>query len=267
MPNSTNVLKGLKEMNLSNDSVVCSAFAGYSEAEYITIFIENYINSLLFKKKFPETGYDVKVLTMRDGEKSFDITICVPFIASRTKSLEFYKERVIAFKYDVLSKIRKITQSNDIKLSVNTKDTEKGAYLTVFGSALDKGDFGVVGRGNRYNGVISVNREMSIEAVSGKNPLHHAGKIYGTLSQDIANNIYSEFKIENYVNIVARNGDSLDNPAIVIVKFHKDIEDIDVIAIVNKNLKKIKTYPNRIIKADPVKNFKKFKTVKIINNL
>jgi len=42
--------------------------------------------------------------------------------------------------------------------------------LTLTGSAIESGDEGVVGRGNRYNGVIPFTRHMSMEACCGKNP-------------------------------------------------------------------------------------------------
>jgi len=43
-----------------------------------------------------------------------------------------------------------------------------------------------VGRGNRVNGVVSLNRPMSTEAAAGKNPGSHMGKIYTLLSHQIA---------------------------------------------------------------------------------
>ena len=261
MPDNIQDLKKSREMYLSNDTVACCAYAGYSISEYLTIVLENYINSAAFKNKFPETGYDVKVLTVRNFTNTFDITICIPFIAQKTKSLLFYKQRIIELKSVILDKAKKITKNNYVKLYINTKDEEIGAYLTVFGSALDKGDFGVVGRGNRFNGVISLNREMSIEASSGKNPLHHAGKIYSLLSQDIANDIYSKFKIENYINIIAKNGHFLTDPAFIIVKFNNNSIDSKIIdKIVTNRLKNIKSYPRRIIRMDPVKHFKSLRT-------
>ena len=94
-------------MYLSNDTVACCAYAGYSISEYLTIVLENYINSAAFKNNFPETGYDVKVLTVRNFTNTFDITICIPFIAQKTKSLLFYKQRIIELKSVILDKAKK----------------------------------------------------------------------------------------------------------------------------------------------------------------
>ena len=59
-------------------------------------------------------------------------------------------------------------------------------YLTVTGTSAEAGDDGQVGRGNRVNGLITPCRPMSLEAVAGKNPVSHVGKIYNVLARTIA---------------------------------------------------------------------------------
>ena len=44
-------------------------------------------------------------------------------------------------------------------------------YLTAIGSSIKNGDEGLVGRGNRIQGLISPTRLMSIEGTAGKNPI------------------------------------------------------------------------------------------------
>ena len=65
-------------------------------------------------------------------------------------------------------------------MSINTRDdaARQELYLTAIGSSIESGDEGVVGRGNRANGLISMLRPMSVEGVSGKNPVYHVGKLY-----------------------------------------------------------------------------------------
>lgn len=53
-----------------------------------------------------------------------------------------------------------------IKVEINTLDDpqrgENGMYLTVLGISADGADSGQVGRGNRANGLISLNRPQSM---------------------------------------------------------------------------------------------------------
>lgn len=262
-PKNINSFSQLKDLGVANDTVVCSAYAGFSKAEFLAIKLENFINSSLFKGKFPETGYDVKIMITRIKNK-FDITICLPFIAKRTKSFSFYKQQLSLAKKLISQKAKKIIRNGKIIVYINTKDQGKGGYVTVFGTALDKGDFGVVGRGNKYNGIINANREMSIEAVKGKNPVHHSGKLYNIISQDIANEIYKKFRIENYINISARNGHPLQSPAYVVVKICKNSIQKDIIVkIVNKKIHNIKRCYKKIIQVDPVKDFYLLKSKKM----
>jgi len=67
--------------------------------------------------------------------------------------------------------------------------TESGLYLTVSGLSAEMGDDGQVGRGNRLNGLITPGRAMSLEAVAGKNPVGHVGKIYNVLAAAMAREI------------------------------------------------------------------------------
>jgi len=157
-PKSVSDLKRANLVLRSNDSVLCSGYAPYSESEKLVIEMENYLCSGKFKEKFPETGYDVKVMLARD-KSGLDITICIPFIAKLTPSREYYSQELAKIKLDLMDKIHQLTR-RELTLNINTKDEGgKYAYLTVFGSAIDKGDQGVVGRGNRYNGLITINRE------------------------------------------------------------------------------------------------------------
>jgi S-adenosylmethionine synthetase len=263
-PTSINNFKGIKDLQVANDSVICSGYAGLDKTEFLAIDLECFINSTYFKNKFPETGYDVKILVVKTKE-NFNVTICVPFIAEMTKSLSFYKERLALVKKVVLIKAKKIIKDNGIVLNINTKDKDNGGYITAFGTALDKGDYGAVGRGNRYNGIININRETNIEAVSGKNPVHHTGKLYTIISQDIANEIYRKFRVENYVNIATQNGLPLTNPLYVVVKLcENSINKDEIEDIVNKKIKNIKKYTNRIIQLNPAHEFRILKSIRML---
>ena len=59
-------------------------------------------------------------------------------------------------------------------------------YLTYTGSSIESGDEGVVGRGNRVNGLITPLRPMNLEGANGKNPVYHVGKLYNIAAQRLA---------------------------------------------------------------------------------
>ncbi len=202
----------------SNDTVMCSAYAPLSTHEYAAIALERLVNSPAFKEEHSYTGYDVKVMVVaRPGERT-DITVCVPFLASNTPCRTFYESKVLKVQRQLTAEAKNLLADSTVRLHINTKDRGRYAYLTVFGSSLDKGDFGVAGRGNRANGVVSLTREAQSEAVSGKNPRTHAGKLCAVAAQSIANEVFMKLGIENGVNIVTRNGEPLDEPAFVFVK-------------------------------------------------
>ncbi|MER3513729.1 MAG: S-adenosylmethionine synthetase, partial [Chloroflexota bacterium] len=77
-------------------------------------------------------------------------------------------------------------------------------------------DCGQVGRGNKVNGVISLNRPMGTEAAAGKNPVSHVGKIYTLLTHRIAAEIYASVPglREVYVWLCSQIGKPIDQPLI-----------------------------------------------------
>jgi len=86
----------------------------------------------------------------------------------------------------------------------------------VLGTSADDGDCGQVGRGNRVNGIIPLNRPTSSEAAAGKNPVSHIGKIYNILSYKMAEKIYKEISgiKEVYVWLLSEIGQPIDQPKI-----------------------------------------------------
>ncbi len=89
-----------------------------------------------------------------------------------------------------------------------------GVYLSLLGTSAEDADSGQVGRGNRVNGLISLNRPMGTEAAAGKNPVSHVGKIYNVLAHRIAEKLYHEIEgmREVYVYLVSRIGTPINEP-------------------------------------------------------
>ena len=112
----------------------------------------------------------------------------------------------------------------NITVNLNTLDERGrglgGIYLTLLGTSAEGADSGQVGRGNRVNGLISVNRPMGTEAAAGKNPVSHVGKIYNVLSHKTAEKIYKNVEgiREVYVLLLSRIGTPVDRPLMASVQ-------------------------------------------------
>lgn len=200
----------------ANDTVITSGWWPLNISEKTVITLENYIDSDEFKKLYPETGYDVKVVTVFMDQR-YEFTICVPFIAALTPTREVYEQRKKEIIITLSRFIEQEIRINNFVINLNTKDNEKSAYLTVFGSAFDKGDVGVTGRGNRYPGVISILRPSGVEAYSGKNTFNHSGKLYTFLATDIAKAIHEYTRKNIQVIVSTDNGMLIGNPKNIVI--------------------------------------------------
>lgn len=111
---------------------------------------------------------------------------------------------------------------------LNATDRNGRPYLTALGSVADTGDVGVVGRGNRLNGLITPMRSMSIEAPAGKNPLDHTGKLYGVLAQRLADQIFETIQKPTEVHIFTSKEAPLHNPDEISVRIQQwDGNEVD----------------------------------------
>ena len=183
-----------REVIGANDSSVAVGYAPLTETERIVLAAERFLNSEQFKRDFPEAGEDVKVMGYR-LDRELILTVAMAFVDRFVPDAGTYfvrKQEMEATLEGFLA--RKIKTLDKVAVAINTLDDlkrgEAGMYLTVLGTSAEGGDCGQVGRGNRVNGVISLNRPMSTEAAAGKNPLSHVGKIYTLLTHKIAEEIY-----------------------------------------------------------------------------
>jgi len=183
-----------REVIGANDTSVAVGYAPLTETERIVLAAERFLNSEQFKRDFPEAGEDVKVMGYR-LDRELILTVAMAFVDRFVPDAGTYfvrKQEMEATLEGFLA--RKIKTLDKVAVAINTLDDlkrgEAGMYLTVLGTSAEGGDCGQVGRGNRVNGVISLNRPMSTEAAAGKNPLSHVGKIYTLLTHKIAGEIY-----------------------------------------------------------------------------
>ena len=104
--------------------------------------------------------------------------------------------------------------------------------------ALDYGEEGISGRGNRCRGLISSMRPSTVESVYGKNPVYHVGKVYSLITNVIARQIGERFNCETTVIITTRNGDPLYSPYNVVIEASKTIDKQVVQEIITEQLGK-----------------------------
>lgn len=204
----------------ANDTSAAVGYAPLTETERLVLETERFLNSPSFKERFPASGEDVKVMGFR-GDKKLHLTIAMPQIDRFVDSEESYFRRRDEMQ-EVLEEFAN-GKKNSLKrvyVYLNTLDKKGrgmgGMYLSVLGTSAEDADSGEVGRGNRVNGVIALNRPMSTEAAAGKNPVSHVGKIYSILTHKIANEIYQEVPgiREVYVWLCSQIGASIDQPKI-----------------------------------------------------
>jgi len=201
----------------ANDTSAAVGYYPLSPTERVVLEFERHLNSRQFKTKHPETGEDIKVMGLRTG-KSLDLTVAMPLICAFIKSERYYFERKEVLHREMLHFLKRYDGFNSIQVHFNTLDKTGrglgGVYLSLLGTSAEDADSGQVGRGNRVNGLISMNRPMGTEAAAGKNPVSHVGKIYNVLAHKIAREIYEGIEgiREATVLLLSRIGTPIDRP-------------------------------------------------------
>jgi len=116
-------------------------------------------------------------------------------------------------------------ESGSVEVHVNCADAGENIYLTVTGTSIEMGDDGATGRGNRGNGLITPMRPMTMEAIAGKNPVSHVGKIYNVLAQKAAAEIAELDGVkEAYVTLVSKIGSPISQPLLRGVQISGDLQ-------------------------------------------
>lgn len=204
----------------ANDTSAAVGYAPLTETERLVLSSENYMNSPAFKALFPEAGEDIKVMGFRRG-KELNLTAAVAFVDKFVDSEDAYFRRKGQMHEAVEEFISgEVKTLGNVSLSLNTLDQRGrglgGMYLSVTGTSAESGDSGQIGRGNKVNGVIALNRPMGTEAAAGKNPVSHVGKIYTVMTHQVAARIYQEVRgvREVYVWMLSQIGSPIDQPKV-----------------------------------------------------
>jgi S-adenosylmethionine synthetase len=203
----------------ANDTSAAVGYAPMTRTEKIVLKTEQFLNSKEFKQRHPESGEDIKVMGSRNNN-NLNLTISMAFVDRFISSEEEYFEKKAKILEEINKFVRANTDFEKVNVQLNTLDARgrgiDGVYLTVLGTSADSGDSGQVGRGNRVNGLISLNRPFCSEAAAGKNPVSHVGKIYNVLTFKVAQHVYEEVPEleEVYVWLLSEIGRPIDQPAI-----------------------------------------------------
>ncbi len=203
----------------ANDTSAAVGYYPLSPCEQVVLGLERHLNSPRFKQRHPETGEDIKVMGLRTG-KVLDLTVAMPLICRSIRSEGAYFETKAMLMQEMHSYVMRSGGFKDIRINYNTLDEKGrglgGVYLSLLGTSAEDADSGQVGRGNRVNGLISLNRPMGTEAAAGKNPVSHVGKIYNVLAHKIAKNLYEHIQgiREVYVLLLSRIGTPINRPQV-----------------------------------------------------
>lgn len=219
----------------ANDTSAAVGYAPMTTTEKIVRKTEQFLNSTEFKQRFPESGEDIKVMGYRNNNH-LHLTVSMAFVDRYVSSEEDYFDKKAKIREETKKFAKANTDFDEIDVQLNTLDVRgrglDGMYLTVLGTSADSGDSGEVGRGNRVNGLISLNRPFCSEAAAGKNPVSHVGKIYNVLTYRIARDVYEQVpEVEEvYIWLLSKIGTPIDHPAIaaaqVIMKGNNHIETV-----------------------------------------
>jgi S-adenosylmethionine synthetase len=249
----TDIFSRPGEVRCANDTSAAVGYYPLSPTEKAVLDLERHLYSSQFKKNFPQAGEDIKVMGLRKGT-TLDLTVAMPLISRFVASEQDYFSQKEAIRAAMLHFAQQFPWFKKTSVHYNTLDQRGrgpgGIYLSLTGTSAEDADSGQVGRGNRINGLISLNRPMGTEAAAGQNPVSHVGKIYNFLSHKIAKEIHQNIEgvQEVYVLLLSRIGTPIDRPRMAAVRIlpekGKKVRDMagDAEEIIKRELADINTF-------------------------
>lgn len=208
---------------LSSDSAAVCVQHPLSPVERAVLAIEQMLTADEYRAERPWLGSDIKLLACRTGDR-VSMTACVPQVADYVPDADSYRRNLDSTRDDVTALALELLPELSLELTLNTKDDFEAEqlYITALGSCVESGDEGLVGRGNRPSGLISVARSFSGEAACGKNPVFFPGKVYTAAGKQIAERLHTAVGAPIEVWLVAQEGRTLADPWKVVVMHEAD---------------------------------------------
>lgn len=236
---------------LANDTSLGTGWAprGLLE-ELVRELTDTYSAPGVFTRSHPWCGSDVKVMGYWDGQ-DLDLVMCVPQKSSHVKSREDYlrNAEVVLAECRRLADLRLPDANVSIRLNARDVPSRDELYLTYTGSSIESGDEGVVGRGNRVNGLITPLRPMNLEGASGKNPVYHVGKLYNLVADRLAHQLHKETGAYAEVHLVSVTGQPLDQPGRVVLRLAaEEVQQDKLQALVEDALSSIPELTDEVVR-------------------
>jgi len=211
---------------LANDTSFGVGYAPLTPLESLVLTAEAHLNGAEFRAAHPEAGPDVKLSAIRHGTQ-VAVTVARAFIGEPLAGMPQY----LAAKAETASVVERLAREHGLwaNVTVNGADEPEhdNVYITVTGTSAENGDDGQVGRGNRANGLITPYRPMSSEALAGKNPISHVGKLYNVLAHELARDLVRTLPEVRSARcyLSSQIGMPIDDPQVVHIELqtHDDV--------------------------------------------
>lgn len=208
------------DVALANDTSFGAGYAPLDALESAVLGVEQHLNNTDVKSAHPFIGEDIKVMGLR-RQRTTALTVACAVVGRYVANMAAYvehKERIRALALDAARGV--VGGAVDAQINTADGDTEDSVYITVTGTSAEAGDDGQVGRGNRGNGLITPYRPMSLEALGGKNPVTHVGKLYNLMATRIAAAVVHEVAgvRQAYCYMVSAIGRAIDTPQMLDVQ-------------------------------------------------
>ncbi|WKK24240.1 methionine adenosyltransferase [Streptomyces olivoreticuli] len=214
-PQSLDDLPERKKLACNDTSSGC-AFSPPTPTEQLVLDIEEVLAG---QQRPAWLGSDIKVMAHRHGSR-VNLTCAVPQIAAHVPDLDAYITNREAVGAALEQHAAEHYPGLQVRIWLNTRDDDQRPelYLTHTGSSIETGDEGLVGRGNRYGGLIAAGRPFTMEGISGKNPVYHTGKVYCVGADLIARSIHDQLGHGAEVLLVGQSGRELTDPWAAVVR-------------------------------------------------
>ncbi len=209
----------VNETPMANDTSFGVGYAPDTALEKAALDAGRFLDDTTRTSQHPAWGADTKIMAIRRNE-NIEATVACAMVAAHVTDAAAYQKECLNVKSDISEVFRRYGFIGpDVTVNAADDPGNEDYYLTVSGTSAEAGDDGEVGRGNRASGLITPYRAMSLEAVCGKNPVNHVGKLYNVAARNIAQKIVEECATIESAQccLVSRIGCPITNPAIADV--------------------------------------------------
>lgn len=220
---------------IANDTSLGTGWAPLDETEAFALDLVDRLSApSTFRVGKPWLGSDVKLMMLADNER-IDVVLCVPQKSTHVSGRAAYLANCDLILEECYKSAAYRLPHHKPSFRLNARDIVERdeLYLTYTGSSIESGDEGVVGRGNRVNGLITPLRPMNLEGANGKNPVYHVGKLYNLAARRIAEQLHRRFACHAEVHLVSATGQDLSSPWQTLVRLGaSDAEEHEILTIV-----------------------------------